>query len=154
MQQKTNHNTIVIYSSARKKGNTSKQVAEYLNKNPVASLCLDDYDLVPYRYDKKYSDDDFYILFEQLLTYQHWVFISPVYWYSTTVQMKIFIDRITDYMDDEKRAVKLRTLREKRFSILSNATSIYAPSSFIDMFKNTFFYLGMTFVGHEHKQTR
>ena len=105
-----------------------------------------------YRYDKQYHNDDFYNLFEVLLRYEHWVFASPVYWYNTTPKMKAFIDRITDYMDDEALKPKLRTLRQKQFSLLSNAASPSAPDAFIDMFKHTFNYLGMTFKAHSHVQ--
>ena len=106
----------------------------------------------PYRYDKQYQGDDFYTLFEQLLSFDHWVIASPVYWYSTTSQMKAFMDRITDYMDDETLKPKLRTLRQKQFSLLSNAASPSAPAAFLDMFKHTFNYLGMTFKAHSHVQ--
>ncbi|MGB1264000.1 MAG: FMN reductase, partial [Cognaticolwellia sp.] len=75
-----------------------------------------------------------------------------IYWYNTTPQMKAFMDRITDYMDDETLKPKLRTLRQKQFSILSNAASPSAPDAFLDMFKHTFNYLGMTFKTHAHIQ--
>lgn len=152
MQEKLINNTAVIYSSARKIGNTSLQVSDYLAQQEGQSFCLDDYAILPYRHDKQYKEDDFYILFEELLSFDHWVLASPVYWYSMTSQFKIFIDRITDYMDDEALKTKLRTLRQKQFSLLSNAASPSAPDAFIDMFKHTFNYLGMTFQSHQHIQ--
>ncbi|KPM77482.1 MULTISPECIES: flavodoxin family protein [Pseudoalteromonas] len=150
MQQKPITNTVIIYSSARKKGNTSLQVNEYKAQYGGDVVCLDDYVISPYCYDKQYKNDDFYAVFEALLNYQHWVLASPVYWYNTTPQFKAFLDRITDYMDDETLRTKLRTLREKQFSLLSNAGSAHAPNAFIEMFKNTFNYLGMTFKAHQH----
>ena len=151
MQQKLKYSTVIIYSSARKNGNTTAHVNSFVEQNDVRVICLDDYKIAPYCYDKKHKDDDFYTVFESLLNYEHWVFASPVYWYNTTVQMKSFIDRITDYMDDESLKPKLRTLRKKQFSILSNASSVEAPDIFIDLFKRTFNYLGMTFLNHSHK---
>ncbi|MGO2128199.1 MAG: flavodoxin family protein [Pseudoalteromonas prydzensis] len=152
MQEKSAHNTVIIYSSGRKNGNTTAQANAYSKQQSGIVFCLDDYVISPYRYDKQYKNDDFYNLFEVLLRYDHWVFASPVYWYNTTPQMKAFMDRITDYMDDEALKPKLRTLRQKQFSLLSNATSPSAPDAFIAMFKHTFNYLGMTFKAHSHVQ--
>jgi multimeric flavodoxin WrbA len=152
MQHKLKPNTVIIYSSARENGNTYAQVKTYARQHDTELVCLDAYNIAPYRYEKNYTNDDFNTVFEKLLAYPHWVFASPVYWYSCTAQMKVFIDRITDYMDDEALAPKLRTLREKQFSLLSNASSERAPAAFTDMFKNTFGYLGMTFKNHSHIQ--
>ena len=152
MQEKSNHNTAIIYSSARKVGNTSMQVNNYVAKHGGQGFYLDDFVIYPYRYDKNYPEDDFYTLFEQLLIFEHWVIASPIYWYNTTPQMKAFMDRITDYMDDETLKPKLRLLRQKQFSLLSNAASLSAPDAFLDMFKHTFNYLGMTFKAHTHVQ--
>lgn len=152
MQDKSTNTTAIIFSSARKSGNTSTQVNNYIAKEGGQGFCIDDFVISPYRYDKNYPEDDFYTLFEQLLTFEHWVIASPIYWYNTTPQMKAFMDRITDYMDDEALQPKLRTLRQKQFSLLSNATSASAPGAFIAMFKHTFNYLGMTFIAHSHVQ--
>ncbi|ATC88471.1 flavodoxin family protein [Pseudoalteromonas arctica] len=154
MQQKLERNTVIIYSSARKNGNTTAHVNSFAEQNDVRVICLDDYKIAPYCYDKNYKNDDFYALFEAVLQYDHWVFASPVYWYNTTVQMKSFIDRITDYMDDETLKPKLRALRNKDFSLLSNASSLEAPDIFVEMFKRTFSYLGMQFINHHHKNTQ
>ncbi|AQQ01369.1 FMN reductase [Pseudoalteromonas aliena] len=154
MQQKLNRSTVIIYSSARKNGNTSAHVNSFAEQNDVRVVCLDDYKISPYCYNKNYTNDDFYQLFESLLNYDHWVFASPVYWYNTTIQIKAFIDRITDYMDDEHLKPRLRLLRSKDFSLLSNASSIEAPEVFVQMFKQTFNYLGMSFVSHQHKNTQ
>ncbi|ALQ09927.1 MULTISPECIES: flavodoxin family protein [Pseudoalteromonas] len=154
MQYKIKKNSVIIYSSARREGNTSAHANSYAEQNDIRVICLDDYKIPPYCYSKNYKNDDFYTVFESLLDYEHWIFASPVYWYNTTVQMKSFIDRITDYMDDENLKPKLRALRTKEFSLLSNASSFEAPDAFVQMFKQTFGYLGMRFVSHSHKNTQ
>jgi len=120
MQQKLERSTVIIYSSARRNGNAQAHVNGFAEQNNVRVICLDDYKIAPYSYSKNYKSDDFYAVFEALLKYDHWVFASSVYWYSATAQMKLFIDRITDYMDDEVLKPKLRMLRSKHFSVLSN----------------------------------
>ena len=141
---------VIIFSSARSQGNT-RQAADTLARHLDAQFIdLDAYQINPYRYDIREQSDDFRALITRLLEFDHWVFASPVYWYNTTPQFKAFLDRITDYMDDDALRPKLRTLREKQFSLLSNAGSAHAPNAFIEMFKNTFNYLGMTFKAHQH----
>lgn len=152
MPPSTKESTVVIYSSARTQGNTAQQAKQYAATHGTETVFLDQYTIQNYRYDKQYSADDFYTLFEQLLEFDHWVLASPVYWYSTTSQMKSFIDRITDYMDDDSLQPQLRMLRAKRFSVLSNSIKEEAPDAFIDMFRQTFSYLGMEFVQHSHQQ--
>lgn len=152
MQPKFNRSTVIIYSSARKNGNTKSHVMSFAEQNRVDVVCLDDYKITPYCYSKNYKDDDFYKVFESLLKYQHWVFASPVYWYNTTVQFKAFMDRMTDYMDDENVRPKLRELRDKDFSLLSNSASLQTPDTLVQIFRQTFSYLGMQFISHHHKQ--
>lgn len=150
MNQTSIEKTVIIYTSARKQGNTARQVEGLVEQSRSEVVYLEDYSILPYRYDNAYENDDFYELFDGLLKYDHWVLVSPVYWYSTTSHMKLFIDRITDYMDVESLKPKLRSLRTKRFSLFSNSIKETAPDAFIDMFRHTFTYLGMTFVSHEH----
>ena len=41
--------------------------------------------------------------------YDTWIFVTPVYWYSMSGQMKIFLDRITDLLKwhkDEGRKIR------------------------------------------------
>ena len=152
MASDTPHDKIIIYSSARNPGNTTQQVEQFAKQDNTPIVYLDGLTIHPYRYDNLYEKDDFYEMFDNLLAYQHWILASPVYWYSTTSQMKIFIDRITDYMDDTSLQPKLRRLRSKRFSLLSNSIMPAAPDAFVDMFKYTFSYLGMEFVDHHHKR--
>ena len=73
MQQKLERSTVIIYSSARKNGNTQAHVNGFAEQNNVRVICLDDYKIAPYCYNKSYKNDDFYAVFEALLKYDHWV---------------------------------------------------------------------------------
>ncbi|KZN52795.1 hypothetical protein N474_22770 [Pseudoalteromonas luteoviolacea CPMOR-2] len=145
-------NTIIVYSSASKAGNTSIAVEELARDLNAKTLFLDDFVIHDYSYEHKNKDDDFRGLFREVLQYDHVVFASPVYWYAVTPRMKAFIDRITEFMDDEVLQPELRVLREKHFSILSTSIHQDAPSAFIEMLQKTFEYLGMTLKGTHHRQ--
>jgi hypothetical protein len=64
--------------------------------------------------------------------------------------MKIFLDRISDYLDLPDLLEKGRKLRGKRAYVV--CTSVYDEVSpaFMDAFRETFAYLGMDFDGFLH----
>ncbi|KID56292.1 FMN reductase [Pseudoalteromonas luteoviolacea] len=145
-------NTIIVYSSAKKLGNTGNAVEELATEFDAQTLFLDDYVIHDYSYDHKNKDDDFRSLFRRILQFDHVIFASPVYWYAVTPRMKAFIDRITEFMDDELLKPELRELRSKQFSILSTSIHETAPQPFTEVLQKTFEYLGMTLKGQYHKQ--
>ena len=59
MQQKLKRSTVIIYSSARKNGNTQAHANSFAEQNDVRIICLDDYKIAPYCYSKNYKNDDF-----------------------------------------------------------------------------------------------
>ncbi|WP_151173946.1 flavodoxin family protein [Pseudoalteromonas ruthenica] len=141
---------VIIFSSARSQGNT-RQAADTLARHLGAQFIdLDAYQINPYRYDIREQSDDFRALITRLLEFDHWVFASPVYWYSTTPQMKAFFDRLTEYMDQPQLRSQLRQLRTKQASLLSTSYTERAPQAFVDPFIHTATYLGMQFVTHYH----
>ncbi|KZW98619.1 FMN reductase [Pseudoalteromonas luteoviolacea] len=144
--------TIIVYSSASKNGNTGHAVEELAHEYNAQTLFLDDYVIHDYSYEHTNKDDDFRDLFREVLQYDHVVFASPVYWYAVTPRMKAFIDRITEFMDDEVLQPELRRLRDKQFSILSTSIHKGAPNAFVEMLQKTFEYLGMTLIGTYHRQ--
>ncbi|MCG7547409.1 NAD(P)H-dependent oxidoreductase [Pseudoalteromonas sp. Of7M-16] len=145
-------NTIIVYSSAKKMGNTGVAVEAMAKEYNAQTLFLDDYVINDYSYEHKNKDDDFRALFRHVLQFEHVVFASPVYWYAVTPRMKAFIDRITEFMDDEVLKPELRELRSKQFSILSTSIHETAPLAFTDMLRKTFEYLGMQLRGMYHQQ--
>ncbi|MEO2279594.1 flavodoxin family protein [Pseudoalteromonas pernae] len=141
---------IIIFSSARRTGNTSIAAQTLAEKLKAEILFLDDYQINAYDYEVSEHKDDFTEVMGILLQFEHWVFASPVYWYNTTAQIKTFFDRITDYMDDETLQLQLRQLRNKRMSVLSTSNVLQGVDAFVAPFKLTAEYLGMTFKYHFH----
>ncbi|WP_409526101.1 flavodoxin family protein [Nitrincola sp. MINF-07-Sa-05] len=86
----------------------------------------------------------------QILNYSKIILASPVYWYSASAQMKVFIDRTSDFLDIDDIKHVGRRLRGKVGYVVCTSISEEADSSFINSFKDTFTYLGMKYGGHVH----
>jgi multimeric flavodoxin WrbA len=142
--------TIALFSSARRHGNTGQLMDRVAAAGNIEVIDLGERNIAPYDYEHRNRSDDFEPLMYKLLGYRQLVFASPVYWYSCTPQMKSFLDRISDFLDLPELLEKGRGLRGKVGYVV--CTSVYdevAPS-FLEMFRSTFGYLGMTFGGYLH----
>lgn len=137
-------NTAIVMGSSRSKGNTFV-VANQLALEVNADLYdLNQFQIMPFDYDNQYQDD-FQSLIDTLLSYDNWVFASPMYWYSASAQMKVFLDRLSDLLSFNKD--KGRSLRGKSATLLATGNDLTPPSCFEDMFRLTFNYLGMEYYG-------
>ena len=104
----------------------------------------------PYDYEHRNRGDDFEPLMKRILEFHHIIIGSPVYWYSVSPPVKVFLDRITDYLDLPELLVDGRRLRGKTGHIV--CTSVYdsAPASFLETLTATFSYLGIRVGGMVH----
>ena len=99
---------LILNGSPRKKGNTLYLVTELAeklkeNENSVSVLHLNDYDIKPcqgcYWCYKDYpmqciQNDVMNGLYSETLDADVIVFASPVYWFSYSAQLKLFVDRL------------------------------------------------------------
>ena len=106
---------------------------------------LKDYQISPFDYEHKNIDDDFVALVKELLTYDQIIFASPVYWYTMSAQMKIFVDRISDLLHVKKEIG--RQLRGKSTAIICTGASPQPERSFEEVFINSFKFLSMDYKG-------
>lgn len=142
--------TIALFASSRRYGNTGQLMDWIACSGEIEVVDLAEKNISPYDYEHRNRSDDFEPLMEKVLGYKQLIFASPVYWYSCAPHMKIFLDRITDFLDLPELLEKGRELRGKVGYVI--CTSVYdkAAPSFIDMFCQSFSYLGMTFGGYLH----
>jgi len=88
--------------SARSDGNT-RLICSHLQKHLKLSFYdLNDHSIGYYDYKRLTSDDDFIPLIKKLIDYDTWIFVTPVYWYSMSAQLKTFLDRFTDLLNFRK----------------------------------------------------
>lgn len=143
-------NTIAIFASARRNGNTGTFIDWIAGELNIDVIDLSDKNITAYDYEHKNIDDDFIPLVNTLLEYKNIIFVSPVYWYAASAQMKVFIDRTSDFLDITELKDIGRKLRHKNAYLVSTSISRVADCSFINSFKDTVEYLGMNYRGDVH----
>ena len=143
-------NAIALLGSSRRHGNTGQLVDHVAEVLGIEAVDLGQLRMSPYDYEHRNRDDDFEPLMNRVLDVDHIIVASPVYWYSVSPQIKVFLDRITDYLDIPELLADGRRLRGKTGHVV--CTSIYdsAPPPFVDALTATFTYLGMQVGGMVH----
>lgn len=143
-------NAIAIFASARRNGNTGQFIDWIASDLEIDVIDLSEKDISPYDYEHKNINDDFLPLMNKLLEYEKIIFVTPVYWYGPSAQMKVFIDRTSDFLDIDELKHIGRRLREKTAYIVCTSICSDADKSFINSLKDTFEYLGMKYGGYVH----
>ncbi|MEK4647893.1 NAD(P)H-dependent oxidoreductase [Exiguobacterium sp. FSL W8-0210] len=62
--------------------------------------------------------DDYRRIVEEMLEHDDILFITPIYWYSMSTKMKLFIDRFSESLRDEELDFKSR-MAGKRFHLIA-----------------------------------
>ena len=135
--------SIAVIGSARRNGNTGKLVDWISRELDIEVIDLNTKNISPFDYEHKNFEDDFFPTMKHLLKYDNIIFASPVYWYSMSAQMKVFIDRMSDLLSIEELKNTGRELRNTVGHVVSTSVCEKADDSFIDSFTNTFDYFGM-----------
>jgi multimeric flavodoxin WrbA len=141
---------IALLGSSRRHGNTGQLLDHIATLLDIEVVDLGQLRMTPYDYQHRNRGDDFEPLMKRILEFDHIIIGSPVYWYSVSPPVKVFLDRITDYLDIPELLVDGRRLRGKTGHIV--CTSVYdsAPSSFVETLTATFTYLGIKIGGTAH----
>lgn len=115
----------------------------------VEIIDLNDFNISYYDYKHKNENDDYISLLQKILNnYNTLIFATPVYWYSMSGIMKVFFDRITDLLDNEKELG--RKLRNKNMAVLTSSVGEHSGETFWHPFMETAKYLGMNYLGNIH----
>jgi multimeric flavodoxin WrbA len=140
---------LIILGSSRKDGDTKKMVDELVKVTDWDLIDLNDYRFSYYDYEHQNLTDDYLGLMRRIIAnYDVLIFATPVYWYSMSGIMKVFFDRITDFLDLEKDLG--RKLRGKSMAALSCSGGDNLGESFWLPFSETARYLGMNYLGNTH----
>jgi len=138
-------NVCIILASSRRGGNTEQLVTSFTHSYPAKVFNLVDLDISPFDYQHNNRDDDFFPLIEKILSYDLIIFVSPVYWYAMSAQLKVFFDRLTDLLALDKPSG--RNFRNKLCAAIATGTDKSAPSCFEQPFALTASYFGMNYLG-------
>jgi multimeric flavodoxin WrbA len=141
---------IALFASARRNGHTGALTDRIAALLGIEVVDLAKLRMAPYDYEHGHRDDDFEPLMLRALEFDPLIFASPVYWYSVSSPMKVFLDRVTDFLDLPDLLDHGRRLRGKTGHVV--CTSIYPdpPRPFVEAFADTFEYLGMKFGAIAH----
>lgn len=142
--------TVIVLGSSRRNGNTGQLVDVLAEKLNADVIDVSAKKIAPYDYEHQHLDDDFLPVIKALLDYDNIMFASPVYWYAMSAQLKIFFDRMTDFLSVDALKDIGRSLRGKTGFVISTSESNCADDSFVSPFVVTFRYLGMEYGGAIH----
>jgi multimeric flavodoxin WrbA len=140
---------IIIQASSKSNGNTSKIVSYLQEQTHFNVIDLKEKNIGHFDYDFNNKADDFNALFKQIVEkYDTIIFATPVYWYSMSGLLKVFFDRISDFLIKEKEFGRL--LRGKEMAVLSCSNDNKIINGFENPFKESANYLGMHYNGYVH----
>ena len=136
---------VVINGSAREEGNTRKLIQHLLGAD-VPTYDLVNMDVSQFRYYQDYPrSDDFMIVVERMLEAQLIIIATPVYWFSMSGHMKVFLDRWTDLLSTHK--AKGKSMRVKKIAVISQSSSSEMPASVSSPIELTAGYMNMEYIG-------
>ena len=140
---------VVIVGSSRKTGNTRQAVDQLRSFLEFDIIDLNDFKISYYDYEHANKNDGFLDLARDIISrYDTLIFATPVYWYAMSGIMKVFFDRFTDFLEEEKDLG--RKLRNKNMAVLSSSIGDHLGESFWLPFIETARYLGMAYLGNVH----
>ena len=95
-------------------------------------------------YSHKNAEDDYLPLMERILQHDPIILATPVYWYSMSAIMKIFIDRLSDCIIIRKD-IGRRLAGKSLYVLASYSTTL--PDGFEATFRQTCEYMAMHYGG-------
>jgi multimeric flavodoxin WrbA len=91
---------------------------------------------------------------KKILEFENIIVVSPVYWYAVSPPVKVFLDRVSDFLEIPELLDAGRHLRGKSGYIVCTSVYEHAPGPFVNALTDTFKYLGMRFGGMAHANCR
>lgn len=140
---------VIIQASSRSKGDTFKAVSYLGEMSGFEMIDLSQKEIGYFDYDFKNQKDDFNFLFKRIVqNYDTIVLATPIYWYTMSGLMKVFLDRISDFLYQEKDYGRM--LRGKNMAVLSCSNGDDCPEEFNLPFIRSAEYLGMNYLAGIH----
>lgn len=142
--------TIALFSSSRRRGNTGQLIDRIALALDIEVVDLGNQRMSAYDYEHLNRHDDFEPLMTHVLEHDQIIFATPIYWYSVSPAMKVFLDRISDFLELPDLLSEGRRLRGKNAYVVCTSISSEPSTALVEAFRETFDYLGMRFGGVAH----
>ena len=146
----------VIYGGTRDKGNTEMLTEAAIKDIPVKKIYLKDFKIEPI-IDQRHAksgfeevNDDYNDIIDLILPHDILLFATPIYWYSMSGTMKLFVDRWSQTLKDAKYPdFKEKMSSKKAYVIAVGGDQPYLKGlPLIQQFKHIFDFMGMSFEGY------
>jgi multimeric flavodoxin WrbA len=140
---------LILQASSRSDGNTRKIVSRLQKDTNYDVIDLAQLRIEHFDYKFKNQDDDFSALIKNIANnYETIIFATPVYWYSMSGLLKVFLDRISDCLIIDKETG--RKLRGKSLGLVICGSQPEETIGFDTAIKSAAEYLGMGYLGYVH----
>jgi len=140
---------IIILGSSNSQGNTHKISTYISERTDFPIIDLRQKKIAPFDYAFNNKDDDFLPIIKDVTeNYDLVIFATPIYWYTMSGTMKIFFDRISDCLYNEKETG--RKLRDKEMAVISCGSDETIMDGFHMPFRESANYLGMNYISDVH----
>jgi multimeric flavodoxin WrbA len=146
--------TIALLSSSRRHGNTGQLIDRIASALSIEVVDLSTLRMSPFDYDHLNRNDDFEPLMKRVLSHDQIIFATPIYWYAVSPAMKIFLDRLSDFLELPDLLADGRGLRGKNAYLVCTSIGDEPSAPFTGSLLDTFNYLGMHFAGIAHVNCR
>ncbi|HEX3626003.1 MAG TPA: NAD(P)H-dependent oxidoreductase [Verrucomicrobiae bacterium] len=144
-------NSVAILGSARQNSNTEAILNRLIAGYTCDVVNLDTCPISPFNYKYHYpSDDQFLAVIQRVVCAPMTIIATPVYWYSYSTPMKIFIDRFSDLLGPEKELG--RQLRGRRFALVTSSADSLPDKTLVEAFSRFCDYLGIAYLGCAHAE--
>ncbi|MGE6256406.1 flavodoxin family protein [Heyndrickxia sporothermodurans] len=146
----------VIYGGTRPNGNAEILTDKAIQGIEVDKLYLKDFNVQPI-VDQRHTaegfqdiTDDYSSIIERVLQHDIFIFSTPIYWYSMSGAMKLFIDRWSQTLRDSKfPQFKTSMSSKKAFVIAVGGDEPYIKGlPMIQQFQYIFDFMGISFDGY------
>lgn len=146
----------VIYGGTRENGNTEWLTEQVINGISVERINLREFNILPIK-DERHTEsgfqevsDDYNQVIDRVLKHDILIFATPVYWYSMSGTMKLFIDRWSQTLRDKNFPNFRAELGKKKAIVIAvggDNPSIKALP-LIQQFQYIFDFFGTSFEGY------
>lgn len=146
---------LALFGSSRRNGNSeilTEKVLEGIDYTPVY---LAEHSIHPIE-DKRHTaegfspvNDDYDAIIQQVLSHDILIFVTPVYWFGMSGQMKTFIDRWSQSLRDKRFDFKAEMRKKKAYVIVTGGDDPKVEAlPLIQQFKLIFDYMPMPFIDY------
>ncbi len=136
---------VIVFGSSRSNGRTHDAINLTTAKQAIPIIDLADHDIQEFNYAYN-QKDDFIEIIKKIMPYQNIILATPIYWYTMSAKMKIFVDRWSDLLSSQQKLG--RKMQAKNLAVITSyAVDPEGADGFERNFINIAKYMQMQYLG-------